>query len=70
MSHRRSAGFAVLCLVIFGITGCGEGAQSNDSRALVPADHLQQQQARLEQLRTRVKVPPTAKVARRRSIGA
>jgi hypothetical protein len=70
MKRCRRAAFVVVGLLVLALAGCREGAQSTDAHAFVPADHLQKQQARIEQQRAKMKARPTAKVAVRRSIGA
>jgi len=70
MRLGRSVVFAVLGIVVLAMAGCHDGAPPTGSRTIVPSDHLHQQQARLEQIKARLKVSPTAKIARRRSIGA
>ena len=70
MRRCRRAAFVVVGLVVLASAGCREGAQSTDAHTFVPADHLQKQQARLEQQRAKMKARPTTKVAARRSLGA
>jgi hypothetical protein len=67
MSRRRSAGLvALLGLVWLGAAGCDERVPPSGSRAIVPADYLEQQRARLEQMRASMKVQPAPRSAARR----
>jgi hypothetical protein len=70
MSFRRSAGLAVVGVVLFGMAGCDGGTPPSGSRAIVPSDHLEKQQARLEQIKEKTKARPTVRPGRRPSIGA
>jgi len=55
MTHRRSTGLAVLGAILLGMTGCEEGLPESGSRAIVPADHLEKQRAKLEQMTANIK---------------
>ncbi|HZW32806.1 MAG TPA: hypothetical protein VFF52_18980 [Isosphaeraceae bacterium] len=66
MSRRRSAGLVALGLLWLGAAGCDESLPPSGSRAIVPADHLEQQRARLEQQRADIKVQPSSRSAARR----
>jgi hypothetical protein len=46
---------------LIGMAGCGAGVPPTGSRAIVPADHLDQQQAKIEQVRASLKPRPSAK---------
>jgi hypothetical protein len=61
MMCRRTAGLAVMGLVLFGMAGCDEGAPPSGSRAIVPADHLEQQRVKMEQLKATMKVRLSSK---------
>ncbi len=55
MTHRRSTGLAVLGVLLLGMAGCDEGLPESGSRAIVPADHLEKQRARMEQMTANLK---------------
>ena len=57
MMHRRSTGLALFCASVLGTAGCQERLPENGSRAIVPADHLEQQRLKLEQLTATIKIP-------------
>jgi hypothetical protein len=65
---RRMAmlGTAGLAGVLIGIAGCDAGTPPSGSRAIVPSDHLERQQAKIEPLRAAVKSRPSAKPVFRR----
>jgi hypothetical protein len=66
MSRRRSAGLVALGLVCFGAAGCDESLPPSGSRAIVPADYLEQQRVKLGQMRASMKVQPSSRPAARR----
>jgi hypothetical protein len=66
MRARRRIGMAVLgagCLggTLIGQAGCDAGVPPTGSRAVVAADHLEQQQAKIEQIRASMKPRPSTK---------
>jgi hypothetical protein len=57
MTHRRSTGLALLAAIMLSTAGCQERLPQNGSRAIVPADHLEQQRLKMEQMTASIKVP-------------
>ncbi len=55
MTHRRSTGLAVLGAILLGVAGCEEGLPESGARAIVPADHLEKQRAKMEQITANMK---------------
>jgi hypothetical protein len=70
MSRRRRAGLLTVNVVLLGMAGCDGGAPPGGRRAIVPADHLETQQARLEQRKEKMKPPPASRPGRRPLVGA
>ncbi len=66
MKDRVFARLVMLGVVCSGITGCGKGTPSDGSRAVVAADYLEKQSARIEQIRASMKTQPAAKPGVRR----
>jgi hypothetical protein len=66
MPLRRCAGRTILGLSLLGALGCDGGTPPDGSRALVPADHLEQQRMKLVQLKASMKAQPAAKHGMRR----
>jgi hypothetical protein len=59
-------GTAGLAGVLIGIAGCDGGTPPSGSRAVVASDHLERQQAKIEQLRAAMKSRPSARPVVRR----
>jgi hypothetical protein len=55
MAHRRSTGLAVLGAILLSMAGCEERLPETGSRAIIPADHLEKQRAKLDQMTVNVK---------------
>jgi len=55
MTHRRSTALAVLGAILVSLAGCEERLPQMGARAIVPADHLEQQRAKLGQMTTNIK---------------
>jgi hypothetical protein len=61
-----SARSVLLGVVVSGMAGCDSGTPPNGSRAIVAADHLEQQQSKIERIRASLKSGPSAKPVVRR----
>jgi hypothetical protein len=66
MKARRHVGVAMmgtgwLVGTLIGVAGCDAGAPPTGSRAIVAADHLEKQQARIEQIRASMTPRPSTK---------
>jgi hypothetical protein len=46
---------------LIAMSGCDAGTSPTGSRAIVAADHLEQQQAKIEQIRASMKARPSTK---------
>jgi hypothetical protein len=56
MTRRRPARPAILGLVLLGMTGCDTGIPPSGSRAVVPADLLEQQRVKVAEMKTKMKM--------------
>jgi hypothetical protein len=65
MTWRRPAGLVMLGLVLLGMTGCDGGVPPSGSRAVAPADLLEQQRVRLAAMKTKMKTQPLSKPVKR-----
>jgi hypothetical protein len=70
MCRRSCAELVVLGVVLISLAGCDGGTPPRGARAVVPADHLDEQQARLERRKEKMRSPSTSRPARRPLIGA
>jgi len=66
MMWRRPAGLAILGLVLLGMAGCDAGIPPSGSRAIVPADLLEQQRVKLAEMKAKMKTQPLSKPVNRR----
>jgi hypothetical protein len=66
MPRRRSIGIALLGLIAFGTAGCDGGVPPSGARASTPADLLEKQQAKLAEMKSRMKSQPLTKAGARR----
>jgi hypothetical protein len=55
MTPRRSTRLALLGAIILGLAGCGGNLPETGSRAIVPADHLEKQRIKLDQMTANLK---------------
>jgi hypothetical protein len=51
---------------MIGVAGCGGNLPASGSRAIVPADHLEQQRAKLEKLTANIKARTAPKLRNNR----
>jgi hypothetical protein len=66
MPLRRGARHLALGLALLCTVGCGGGAPPDGARALVPADHLEQQRLKLVQWKASLKAQPAVRHGARR----
>jgi hypothetical protein len=69
VTHRRSTGLALLGAILVSTSGCQERLPESGARAIVPADHLEKQRLKLEQMTANMKVPSRSE-ARKLSVKA
>jgi hypothetical protein len=62
MTHGRSSGLTLLGAILIGAAGCEASVPATGSRAIVPADHLEQQRAKLKQMTANIKPQPNSKL--------
>jgi hypothetical protein len=55
MRYRRSVIVAMLGAVLLGIAGCDGGTPPDGSRAIVAAQYLEKQRAKIQQIRSAMK---------------
>jgi hypothetical protein len=66
MTHRRSTALGLLGAIMLSVAGCGGNLPASGSRAIVPADHLEQQREKLKQLTANLKARPAPKLRNNR----
>jgi hypothetical protein len=52
----------LLAAILIGLAGCGGNIPASGSRAIVPADHLEQQRAKVVQMLANIKTRPASKL--------
>jgi hypothetical protein len=55
MTSRRSTWLVVLSFVAFGAAGCENRTPPSGARAIVPADYLDKQRTKIEQIKASMK---------------
>ena len=66
MRWHRSAGIALVGLVWLSMAGCEDGAPPSGSRAIVPANYLEKQRVKIEEMKASMKTRPVSRPAPRR----